>query len=309
MAGTSLEPIRRGAVTLAVVLATGCSASADSPELRELDRPERFISASGDAAPALESEEYEVLSARPTVAQADAPPPAAEPLPIADIDPATEEPTAHLPAPPAATKAPIVPEHVTASDHSHDWREPVTVQVAATPSLHPPEQLRLAALEAGEPVLDWQSPDTTPVSLKTASAATPERPTAVIPVAAGFQPPAAPAIAALDPRVEIEQIAPFSRQIYMVQVAGEGAVLMAVRSGNEVIGQVQFQVSAAGIGVHIGQVLDLFRDRMDGTQFARLRGSQAAQTFVSLDKVRSAGVPLDYDPVYDELVLGGRAEG
>ena len=109
--------------------------------------------------------------------------------------------------------------------------------------------------------------------------------------------------------MEIEQIAPFSRQIYMVQVAGEGAVLMAVRSGNEVIGQVQFQVSAAGIGVHIGQVLDLFRDRMDGAQVASLRGSQAAQTFVSLDKVRSAGVPLDYDPVYDELVLGGRAEG
>ncbi|WP_170004773.1 hypothetical protein [Pseudopontixanthobacter vadosimaris] len=46
----------------------------------------------------------------------------------------------------------------------------------------------------------------------------------------------------------------------MEQIAGEGAVLMAVRADDEVIGQIRFQISDA--------------------------------------------VPLDYDPVYDKLVLG-----
>ena len=91
----------------------------------------------------------------------------------------------------------------------------------------------------------------------------------------------------------------------MAQLGGTDGVLMAVRQGRDVLGQVEFQVSGSGIGVHIGQVLDLFRDRMDSTQFAALRNSQAAQTFVSLETVRDAGVPLEYDPVYDELVLGG----
>lgn len=101
------------------------------------------------------------------------------------------------------------------------------------------------------------------------------------------------------------QITQAPREVYMAQLGqDQSAARLAVRQSGEVVGVVQFQVSDGAIAVHLGQVLDLFRDRMDGTRFAQLRGSDAARQFVALETIRSAGVPLDYDAAYDELVLG-----
>ena len=55
---------------------------------------------------------------------------------------------------------------------------------------------------------------------------------------------------------------------------------------------------------NIGQVLDLFAPQIEPALFAQLRQSGAADEFVTLDRIRSAGIPLDYNAAYDELVLG-----
>ena len=78
---------------------------------------------------------------------------------------------------------------------------------------------------------------------------------------------------------------------------------MAVRAGDQVLGQVEFQVADGQVSVRIGQVLDLFEGRMEGAEFASLRASSAAREFVSLDRLQAAGIPLDYNAAYDELTL------
>lgn len=119
--------------------------------------------------------------------------------------------------------------------------------------------------------------------------------------------PAGPAAlpAGLDWRVDMAQVAAVARDVHVAQLAQEqAAARLAVRQGDRVLGEVGFQVSDGRIAVHVGQVLDLFEDRMEDARFAALRGSQAAQQFVALETIRQAGVPLRYDAVYDELVLG-----
>jgi hypothetical protein len=102
----------------------------------------------------------------------------------------------------------------------------------------------------------------------------------------------------------IPQINDSARAAYIAQVdAAEPGQRMAVRAGDQVLGQVEFQVADGQVSVRIGQVLDLFQGRMDGAEFAQLRASSAAREFVSLDRLHAAGIPLDYNAAYDELTL------
>lgn len=83
-----------------------------------------------------------------------------------------------------------------------------------------------------------------------------------------------------------------------------GPVEMTVRLGAEAIGQVSFRMSEQhGIDVQLSGLLDLVSSRLAPDEFARLRGSAAADSFVSIDQLRDAGLNLRYDPVYDELRL------
>ena len=205
----------------------------------------------------------------------------------------------------------IVPQPV-GTVYSRSIDEMALVTIANTTSLHPPEQMKAVTLPALASAFDLRIAQAEAAPPHFSVAAAPEPSIATLSHVRDIEtltkatpPPPKTTFATRDPRVEMEQIAPVSREIHMAQLGGTDGVLMAVRQGRDVLGQVEFQVSGSGIGVHIGQVLDLFRDRMDSTQFAALRNSQAAQTFVSLETVRDAGVPLEYDPVYDELVLGG----
>ncbi|EDL48753.1 hypothetical protein ED21_23521 [Erythrobacter sp. SD-21] len=79
---------------------------------------------------------------------------------------------------------------------------------------------------------------------------------------------------------------------------------MAVRMDGREVGAVPFQVNGdRTISVHLGQVLDLFEDRFDPTEFAGLRNAKASEEFVTLKQLVSAGIELRYDPVYDEIVV------
>ena len=111
----------------------------------------------------------------------------------------------------------------------------------------------------------------------------------------------------LNPRVAIDQIEETSSSVFVAQIAPsvnlEG---MAVRLFEKAIGDVAFQVDSAGkIEIRVSQILDLLEDRFDEADFARLRNSDASREFVSLTDLRGNGIPVRYDPVYDELIIGG----
>lgn len=115
---------------------------------------------------------------------------------------------------------------------------------------------------------------------------------------------AAGARAAVSDLVYIPQITDSARAAYIAQVdLAPSEQRLAVRSRGETLGAVAFQVEDGMVSVHIGQVLDLFEGKMDQARFAALRGSPAAGTFVSLERLQAAGIPITYNPAYDELVL------
>ncbi|MGN6497050.1 MAG: hypothetical protein ACTHK5_06880 [Tsuneonella sp.] len=109
-----------------------------------------------------------------------------------------------------------------------------------------------------------------------------------------------------DERAYVPQITDGGREAYIAQLGIDSSpVRMAVRMDGKVLGKVAFQVADGEVSVRVGQVLDLFESGFDAERFAALRSSAAADQFVSLERIQRAGVPLHYDPVYDELVLFG----
>lgn len=102
----------------------------------------------------------------------------------------------------------------------------------------------------------------------------------------------------------ISQISDEVRAAYIAQVDGaSSASRLAVRSGDTVLGAVEFQVADGAVSVRIGQILDLFESGMEQARFAELRQSEASQQFVSLERIQAAGIPLEYNAAYDELTL------
>ena len=77
---------------------------------------------------------------------------------------------------------------------------------------------------------------------------------------------------------------------------------MTIRLGEEAVGQVAFRMNEnRTIDVQLSGILDVLSDRFASEDFARLRESAAADSYVPLDTLRSVGLGLRYDPVYDEL--------
>lgn len=60
---------------------------------------------------------------------------------------------------------------------------------------------------------------------------------------------------------------------------------------------------ATGLWVRLGDVLGLLSDRMEPAAFAKLSAAQDANAYVSLGKLRAAGVPVRFDDK-DQLVFG-----
>jgi hypothetical protein len=85
----------------------------------------------------------------------------------------------------------------------------------------------------------------------------------------------------------------------------EAPAEVAVRFDDRAIGMVAIRVSQINtVDVQLSGLLEVMADRFAPEEFARLRDSAAADTYVPLDELRAAGLGLRYDPVYDELVVG-----
>lgn len=86
----------------------------------------------------------------------------------------------------------------------------------------------------------------------------------------------------------------------------EAPTNMILRIGDSAVGKVDFKMTDThGIDVRLSSLLDALAGHYDEVEFARLRGSAAADSYVSFDQLRSLGLTVRYDPVYDELRIKG----
>jgi hypothetical protein len=69
-------------------------------------------------------------------------------------------------------------------------------------------------------------------------------------------------------------------------------------------GRVDFQQLNGTIAIRLGSVVDLLRDRYSAAELDRLSSAGAMSAFVTLAQLQAAGIPISYDPVYDELEFG-----
>ena len=79
---------------------------------------------------------------------------------------------------------------------------------------------------------------------------------------------------------------------------------LVTRIDGKTAGTVDFRQTPGGLQVRIGSVVDVLADRYDTAGLARIRASSAADTYVSLAQLQGQGIPISYDPVYDEFNVG-----
>jgi hypothetical protein len=207
-------------------------------------------------------------------------------------------------------------------------REPVAIHSPIAPAAAP-----AADIARFVPVVRIELPAPPPAALASGLTAVPELPVPLPPDLPLF-----PAAVALRP-ADIEQISdsgdrsPQVAQLDEPEIAPDGAAFaekaqiaqlsvpraaerelallqedapseVAVRFGDRAIGKVAVRISQLNtIDVQLSGLLDVMGDRFPPEEFARLRSSAAADSYVPLDQLRAAGLGLHYDPVYDELVV------
>jgi hypothetical protein len=75
----------------------------------------------------------------------------------------------------------------------------------------------------------------------------------------------------------------------------------------EPIGAITLQdLGHGGHAVHLGALVELLKLRMPQVEFARLSSAAAADSFVSLDQMRAAGITVQYDPRQERLLIDAR---
>lgn len=79
---------------------------------------------------------------------------------------------------------------------------------------------------------------------------------------------------------------------------------LITRVDGKTAGAVDFQQTPGGLKVRLGSIVEVLADRYDPAQLARIRTSAAGNQYLSLAELQAQGVPISYDPVYDEFNVG-----
>ena len=79
---------------------------------------------------------------------------------------------------------------------------------------------------------------------------------------------------------------------------------LLTRVDGKTAGAVDFQQTPSGLKVRLGSIVEVLADRYDAAQLARIRTSAAGNAYLSLAELQAQGVPISYDPVYDEFNVG-----
>lgn len=82
-----------------------------------------------------------------------------------------------------------------------------------------------------------------------------------------------------------------------------GLTHLTARVDGLVTGQIEFSDANQTVSVNLGSVLAALADRFPTEEYDRLSNSPAAQSFVAIDRLATAGLGISYDPIYDEILI------
>jgi hypothetical protein len=125
--------------------------------------------------------------------------------------------------------------------------------------------------------------------------------------------PAATAPAASRPTPQAAALAPLPKPIFAAPPPGIGKSgpqafeiqsQLLTRVDGKAVGTVDFQQTTTGLAVRLGSIVDLLADRYDPSEIARIKASAASSLYVPLADLQAQGIPISYDPVYDEFNVG-----
>jgi hypothetical protein len=207
------------------------------------------------------------------------------PVAVAAAVPVAQPPRAAAAAPAVRVAAPAVrPKPLTVPAGA---AAPVTSSVApraATPAPSAPAKPAAAARLAPRPAASAPAAAAT----RPATAAAPQR-------------TPAPALAPL-PQMKPQQAAPGAGKPGTFQIDVKSQ--LTTRIDGKTAGKVDFQQTSSGLLVRLGSIVELLGDRYDAGQIARIRSSSASDVYLPLSQLQSQGIPISYDPVYDEFNVG-----
>ncbi|WP_300597161.1 hypothetical protein [Erythrobacter sp.] len=81
---------------------------------------------------------------------------------------------------------------------------------------------------------------------------------------------------------------------------------LSTRINGTVVGTLTFVQTERELSVHLGALVELVKDQIDPAEYQRIKASPARDSYVPLSRIKQAGIPIDYDPVYDEFTIGSK---
>lgn len=81
---------------------------------------------------------------------------------------------------------------------------------------------------------------------------------------------------------------------------------LATRIDGRVAGELDFQQDMQTIKIRIGSIVELLKDRYETAELDRISRSASGDVYLSISQLQQAGIPISYDPVYDELAFGSK---
>lgn len=69
-------------------------------------------------------------------------------------------------------------------------------------------------------------------------------------------------------------------------------------------GSVDFRQLDGTIAIRLRSVANMMREKFNQDEFSRLMNGQAIDSFVTLSQLQAAGIPVSYNPAYDEVEFG-----
>lgn len=298
-----VTPVTGGAEDLAEVLAP-----ASMP-----DAPVAAAAVVAEAMPVIAPAALPAIDEAPSLPRAETARAAAlpAPVPLAPVTSAPAAPTALVAASPAVGQGipampaargmieQVTPARIAAAQTPKPSAVPPTM---GAPAARPPMAAAAAAPVAASAAVAApaaRAPVSAPVPAAR-PAAVPAAPPPATPAASSAPTPAKTAAIAVPRPTSPALAAPPASKPAIPEVTAQ----LITRVDGKTAGAVDFQQTPAGLKVRVGSIVEVLADRYDPAQLARIRGSAAGNQYLSLAELQAQGVPISYDPVYDEFNVG-----
>lgn len=109
---------------------------------------------------------------------------------------------------------------------------------------------------------------------------------------------------------EVRQAIPLARPSSDLRGAAAAQAVLVPKSkldarvNGVLTGSVEFRQLDGTIAIRLRSIANMMRERFDQTEFAEIIAGQSIDTFVSLAELQAAGIPVSYNPAYDEVEFG-----